>query len=637
MLGTGDSKPSAIQRTTIAIALALMLVALWALTHRYQGLAHDGELYALQALARIHPALRTDLYLQNTSQDRYTIFSRIYASFIEIFGLQNAELLLFVSCTACFLGAAWILARRLSNREAAWPTVALLITTVGYYGAYQIFHYSEDYLTARSLAEAMVITSLACHFCGWRRMSLLIAIAALFVHPLMALPGVLLLICLWLPLRQAVIGSVAGILAALGIAITARIEPAAMHFFTVLDPVWLDVVRERSQFLFLQYWSAQDWELCARPFVCLTITALTVDDERIRELCAAAMIVGATGLAVALIACAIGPVAILLQGQAWRWVWITGFVSVLLLAPTVLRVWRDEKCGPICSVLLVVGWTCSAVDGLACTEAVLILWLARAHISARVAQYLGWAAYMVSALVVAWILAKFWTFASSPAGEPGRDHSLAGRLGEFFELRIPALVLAGLFWRWIGKDRSARVVTLVCAALLGASVVILPGTFKQLGTAGTRAEIAEFAGWRSAIPPTSTVLLVPARNSASFAWFTLGRTSYMSVNQSSGVVFARATALEVRRRSEVLLPLMDPDWQILTHITEKRAGKRKDGAMSRPLTAKTLIGICGDPQLGFVVARENLGFAPIRHSHAGVWKDWNLYDCRHVRAMIPAA
>jgi hypothetical protein len=53
-----------------AIALALMLVALWAVTHRYQGLARDGELYAFQAFARIHPALGADLYLQNASQDQ---------------------------------------------------------------------------------------------------------------------------------------------------------------------------------------------------------------------------------------------------------------------------------------------------------------------------------------------------------------------------------------------------------------------------------------------------------------------------------------------------------------------------------------------------------------------------------------
>lgn len=626
--GTGELRPSAVARASIAFAFTLMLVALWALLHRYQGLSRDGELYAVQALARIHPALGTDLYLRNTSQDQFTIFSRIYASFIRVLGLQNAELFLFVLCKVCFLGASWVLARALIGRDVAWLTVAILVITIGYYGSYEIFQYSEDYLTARSMGEAMVVASLACHFNGRRRLGLWIAIGALFIHPLMALPGVLLLICLWLPIRHALIGSLAGILATLSIAIAALIAPANTHMFTILDPAWLEVVRERSQFLFLKYWTTHDWELNARPFVSLTVTALAIHDEQIRKLCVAAMLVGASGLAVALISSAVGPVAILLQGQTWRWDWITGFVSVVLLAPTVLRVWRDEQCGPACAVLLVAAWTCFVVDGLACTEAALILWLVRSHISDRVARYLRWAAAVAIVLIVAWILTKFWT---------SREPVLTARIRGLFGLGVPAVLLMGTFWYWILSNRSVMAAVLASAALLGVSVCLLPGSFRQQRTVGTPAAIEEFADWRAAIPPFSNVLIIPPRTSASFAWFTLERTSYLSVDQSAGVVFSRATALEVQRRSEVLRPLIDPDWEILTDITERRAGKRKGPASSRPLTPQALIGICGDPQLGFVIAKEALGFDSIRHGHAGMWKDWSLYDCRHVRSLVPTA
>jgi hypothetical protein len=632
---TGDSKPSTLRPTTIAIAMALMLAAIWALTHRYQGFARDGNLYAIQALARIHADLGADLYLRYTSQDQYTIFSAIYATFIRTFGLQNAGLLLFVLCTVWFLGAAWILAHKLSDYRVAWLAVALLIIAVGHYGAYGVFHYAEDYLTARSLAEALIVTSLACHFRGWRRLALVIAIGALFIHPLMALPGVLLLICLWLPTRQAVIGFAAGIFYALSIAVATLIVPATTHFFTVLDPVWLDVVRERSEFLFLKYWTIQDWELNARPFVCLTLSSLAIHDERIRKFCIASMLVGASGLMVALIAGMIGSVAILLQGQAWRWVWVTGFVSVLLLAPTVLRVWRDEKCGPICAVLLVAGWTCPIVDDLACTEAALLLWFARAHVGDRAAHYLRWAA-MAGVPIAAWILGYSWMYGSSTTGVTDHENLAMARIRAVFGLGIPAVSLAWLFWYRIRSNRSVLADMLVSAALLVSLVFLLPGSFKQLSAIGSPGEIAEFADWRDAIPPTSSVLILPTRKSASFIWFTLGRTSYMSVDQSAGVVFSRATALEVRRRSEVLLPLADPDWKILTDISDKHTGKHRDDA-SRPLTATTLIGVCNDPQLGFVIAREQVGFDPIRHTHAGIWKDWYLYDCRLVRSRAPAA
>ena len=56
------------------------------------------------------------------------------------------------------------------------------------------------------------------------------------------------------------------------------------------------------------------------------------DDRRcpttqVRKLCGAAALVGAAGLAVAWIGSVIGPAAILVQGQAWRWVWVAVFVA----------------------------------------------------------------------------------------------------------------------------------------------------------------------------------------------------------------------------------------------------------------------------------------------------------------------
>jgi hypothetical protein len=416
------------------------------------------------------------------------------------------------------------------------------------------------------------------------------------------------------------------------LASTALFLPPTFNFLAVLDPAWLGVVRERSQFLFLNYWTMQDWELNARPFVCLTFSALAIADARIRKLCLAAMLVGASGLAIALVAGAVGPVAILLQGQAWRWTWITGFTSVLLLAPTLLCVWRDHKCGPICCVLLVMGWMCSAVDGLACVELALAIWLVRWRIDERLARGLTWAAGAAVALALGWVSVRSWDFAFSPPAEPGREPLIIARVREFLGLGVPAALLVPLFWRWIGTSASPRAAVLASVALLATLVVILPGSLKQLSSVGSSAEVEEFADWRAAMPPASSVLIAATKKSASFAWFTLEHPSYSSVDQSSGVVFSRATALEIRRRSELLLPLREPDWQILTQLTRRKtAGRRAEITSAKPLTAQTLVSICGDPQLGFVVARESVGFDPIRHVHEGSWKDWNLYDCRHAR------
>ncbi len=82
----------------------------------------------------------------------------------------------------------------------------------------------------------------------------------------------------------------------------------------------------------------------------------------------------------------------------------------------------------------------------------------------------------------------------------------------------------------------------------------------------------------------ATVLVAPTRDVGAFVWFTLGRPNYLALDQSAGVVYSRETALEVQSRSEMLLPLMDPTWKILTSLQAQAGSGRKSEAGIRPLT-----------------------------------------------------
>jgi hypothetical protein len=621
-----------IQSKTTTLALGLLLLTLWLLMHGYHGLTGDAQIYAFQALARIHPQLANDLYLQNTSQDHFTIFSPFYAWFIRLLGLENSARLLTMLSAAWLLTAAWSFACALTSRDAAWLAVAFLLIIGGDYGGAGVFHFSEDFLTARLPAQALVITAIACHFRGMKRLGLLLAVGALCVHPLMALPGLLLLICLLLPGRLSVIGTIAGLLTVLGIAVGAVFLPALSHALPVMDTAWLDVVRERSQFLFLQQWSLRDWEVNTQPFIYLGFTAIVIQDERIRRLCAAAALVGTAGLAVALIGSLLGP-AILIQGQAWRWVWITAFVAALLLPATALQVWRDEKCGPLCVILLAAGWTLPAGQGMACVSLALVMWIARTYLDDRVVHLFRWAYAVVGVALIAWILIGCWEIVSPSTSAPHPEPSAAVQMRDIFGLKIPALLLGVPAWWWIRNPRNIWVPTFLAAMLAALSIFILPAAFKQNRTWASPTDINDFASWANAIPRDRSVLVAPAQDVGGFVWFTLQRPNYLSVDQSAGVVFSRTTALEVQRRSDVLLPLMDPNWKVQTSLRAAAAakGKHKVGAVTRPLTAESLAQVCNDPQLGFVVSPENVGFNPLRHEHAGAWKDWNLYDCGKVR------
>jgi hypothetical protein len=300
-------------------------------------------------------------------------------------------------------------------------------------------------------------------------------------------------------------------------------------------------------------------------------------------------------------------------------------------------VWRDEKCGPLCAILLVSSWTLAPVDGTACASLALIFWVIRTNISALAALCLRWLAAALGIAIAIWILTKSRAI-FQPQTPPIAHASMdAAQIRDIFGLRFSAALAIVLVWAWIRTSRNLWVPAWLCLLLAAASICALPTAFKQSRTIASAPDINEFANLVSAIPPTSTVLLVPATDVGAFVWFTLQRPNYLSMDQSAGVVFSRATAIEVERRSKVLLPLMDPNWKIMTSLRNRSGNRRKDEATTRPLTALSLTQVCADPLLGFVISPKDVGFRPLRHELAGAGKDWYLYDCRKVRSEPPAA
>ena len=616
--------------------MAGLLVALWSLTHRDFGYVHDGILYAFQALARLRPSLDLDLYLKYQSQDKFTIFSPVYAVFVRTFGITLAGEILLAICAATFLIAAWHLARSLGSRRSAWFAAAFLILTVGAYGSFGVFRFSEEFLTARSAGEALTVVALALQFAGRRKSALLAICVALAVHPLMAFPGLLLLLCLWLGLRIGVAGAVAGILAALALSLWAAHGTPPLPMLAAMDPAWLTVVRERSPFLFLQLWRPADWLLNARPFLCLILGAWVINEPRMRQLSLAALLVGATGLAVGGIASLIGPPVLLLQGQAWRWVWITSLFAILLLPETLIHLWRDDRLGPLCAVLLVAAWTFVPVNGTELAAAALLLWTLNSRMGARHGRHARLAALGVTAIMVVWVAATTLDYLKHPidtGDAPVWVQFVRAVLGH----AIPGLLLVLLLDRWLERTRSTRSVVVGAFAITALAAYLLPfAVFPPMLIDWPKLR-PEFATWRRHIPPGANVYVADGEDSPMFTWFTLQRPNYLSTTQSAGVVFSRSIALAVRRRSKDLRPYMPADWRLLTYSRRPTPVTSSSSQITgvEPITSRVLIEICADPRLGFVIAHEKLGFATIPHEGPGAYRHWNLYDCAAVRGRAP--
>jgi hypothetical protein len=614
------------------IVLWLMLLLLWPITHSYQGLSGDAELYAVQAMARIQPNLGNDLFLRDGLQDKFTLFSPLYARTIRLLGLRAAALTLLILFKIGFFWAAFTFGRAVANARIAFLGVALLMIVAGTYGGYGAFRYAEDLLTARSLAEALVAAALALQLHDRNALSGCVAVLALLVHPLMALPGVLVLACLASSQRVALVAAAMGVLGVGLVALWSAYASPRTGLFAVVDPPWLEVVRERSVFLFLPLWRGADWANAARPLLSLGVTALALRDGRIRALCGAAALVAVTGLVIAFIAATVGPVALLLQSQPWRWIWVACFASVLLAAPTAATLCRDRRSGWVTALLLIAGWTLAPLPGTTCVGLALLLGWLRARFDGRVVLPPGVSAVACGSLALAWASFEWWTSGAGTSWGGGGFVGAVTGIRSLLGVPIVTVTLALSLILWLNRARSPAALAATSLALLLSASLFLPRALAgDVLRAGAPAEVADFAAWREVIPPASNVYVAPAHYSAAFCWFTLQRPDYLSVNQSAGVVFSRDAALEVVRRSEVLLPMMAPDWRLYSAMLAAR-GEAGSAARSQPLTRERLMSLCRDPALGFVVAWENVGFEPLPHRRPGDWKNWNLYDCSRVRA-----
>jgi hypothetical protein len=235
----------------------LLLGVLWLSVHPYKGIIHDARLYAVQALHHADPAaFDGDLFFAFGSQDSFTIFTWLYDPLIRALGLGPAQLLASILGQALWFSALLFLMRTLfqSDRERLLAGAAVILLEPSY-SALRVFQYGETFTTPRLFTEAFVLAALALsHRRRWKSMSALLVLAAA-LHPLMALPGIGVVV-LSSGGRRAWIMIVGGL--ALGVTLAlAGVDPFA-RVLVSLDETWFEVARQRSAHAFLSAWPPLD-------------------------------------------------------------------------------------------------------------------------------------------------------------------------------------------------------------------------------------------------------------------------------------------------------------------------------------------------------------------------------------------
>jgi hypothetical protein len=230
------------------VTAALSLSAIWLLTHRYHGIHHDALFYAVQALAHAAPArFEHDLFFAFGSQDDYTLFTPVYAWLSKQVGLGRAAFMLLVAAQCIWVFAVVQIARQWLHGIYLVAGLALLFALPGQYGYDPVFHYAESFLTARVWAENLVLAGVAATMRGRIPLSAAALGGACLLHPIMALPGVLFLAAYhgqkywkWLPLMFVLV-------------------LAAALAMPAMDAPWIELVRRRAPFVFIDQWRWQEW------------------------------------------------------------------------------------------------------------------------------------------------------------------------------------------------------------------------------------------------------------------------------------------------------------------------------------------------------------------------------------------
>jgi len=534
------------------LAVALLCFADWMLSHPYRGIVHDASLYTLQALAHVRPqTLSPDVFLRFGSQDRFTIFSPLYAGTSRLLGFEPAAAALTLMSQVALVLSGAALARTIMPRRLIPFAIAVLIAMPGDYGADRVFTVWEPFLTPRMLAEALTLGALGAALTSRRALAASLILVATLVHPIMAAAGIVALACLQVGMprpRSAIPLAVVGVVA-LGVE---TLLPAPWGRF---DPVWLALIQNRSPYLFLNYWSLDDWSGVAVSLATLTIGATILPHAATRRLCGAVLATVLGGFALTFLACDLLHLVPFTQLQPWRWQWLGTAVAALLLAPILVSLWDLKLPGRTSTLLLLAAWTFGA-NGYAFAAALAapaaLVGLDRLKFSE--ARWVFWGAGALLMLALAYRLASNLEFTDAHYLDEALPLWLRRSMSFVHDGAAPLALLAVVGWLTRSPRRPALFM------LIGATAATCVALLPQAWASWTRREyppslIERYSALRRHIPEGSDVFWPEAPVAV---WLVLDRPSYLSIVQTSGMVFSRAGAFELDRRAQTLSSAIAP-------------------------------------------------------------------------------
>ncbi len=533
------------------IFLPLIAIALWALTHSFQGILGDAKVYMGRALADLDPAgVGRDMMFVHDGQSRFSLFPVLLDHLVAAFGTQSTAVMLALLSMAAWIAALCALARQFVATRLIFVVVIFVALLPDSYGAPSRFIYSEVLAVPRPFAEAIVLGAIAALAAGRSSLAFFCLIAASLVHPIMALAGwgVFALVLCREDWRWRVVVALAVVLVFAGAVLGVPVLDRLLAF---MDADLRAFAEHRSPHLFPTDWPVESIGPVLIQATTIAIAASFFEGRR-RVILLAAIPVGIGGIAVQALFGDHFSVLLVIQAQPWRMAWLLAAIGTASLAICALELWQKGPRGHVVLAILAVAWLSSDAwisAAIICAVALAVRFgerNIRLPMTWPIARAVWACAFAVALFWNAHYFINYGSFlATFPSDRPFGISYFWNR--RYLAFPLLALVLALAF----ARRPSHPLWGAQCAVTLLLILAVIRfwderPPFQRMLDAN--------------VHPPELMALIASRSGEVLwidglveAWFLTGRPQWASPQQGVGSLFSRDLALKWRERMQFLL------------------------------------------------------------------------------------
>jgi len=560
----------------------LLALSVWIFLTPYKGISHDGVLYTAKAFRLLYPEIfNEDIFFKFGFQEGYTIFPYIYAGLMDILGYKTAAFFIAIAGQLLFLFGVVFLAHRLLEKKLLPLFLILLVTFEQYRHIFDLF---EFYQTSRPFSAGLVFIFLAAITSHQWLLAVVAIIIAVLLHPLIALSGLIVAVFL-LPWRYLIAAMLTGSLCLFFLVIF-DIRPFGNLLLT-FDEEWLEIVRLRSPFLFINDFHRMTWRLL---YFLLTINLIAIISSQgyLRRILLANVIATFVTLVFSWLLIDQFHNVLLTQLQPWRIIFLFYAISLVALAFLLSKLFKCSL-GRLLIVFLLAIYLHMGFLPIWISLLLVPVWYVYRDKTppAKILWAIAW-------LVLALVLFQFFSDVKSSyriGSNLWRGDSLNTILYLFDRWHVLILVVLLVLYVLVEKVHNNAVIlgflTIIALGILLASVQRANDRY----VSPNDLTVDSIRQLQQIIPDDAEILW---SNNLENAWYDLNRRFYVSRPQAASVVFNRDYAMKVKERS---LPVFNAGFVEGQLDAFGRWGKT---VKNKP-DYSSIVGLCAKTTIDFIL------------------------------------